>query len=218
LFETQGFDGVTMDEIAVAAGVARRTLFRLFPTKADLLWHGLYEFRVAIEGAAASFGNERLTPREVVAQIFVPVLGSLGAPELASLARRKLTLLASAPALLNHPMLQEIEAVLAKTLAPKALPRDVPPELAARALVAATFGSLLWWAEHGNRLSALDATLGALEAVSAASAGETASPSGERRPLPASSGAGARRDPPARGTSSGTRPRPRPRAPRPGTR
>ncbi len=37
LFEKRGFDDVTMDEIATAAEISRRTLFRAFPSKADLV-------------------------------------------------------------------------------------------------------------------------------------------------------------------------------------
>lgn len=38
LFERQGFADTTVDEIADAAGVSRRTLFRHFPTKADVIF------------------------------------------------------------------------------------------------------------------------------------------------------------------------------------
>lgn len=37
LFSEQGFDQTTMEEIAKAAGVSRRSMFRYFPTKNDLL-------------------------------------------------------------------------------------------------------------------------------------------------------------------------------------
>ncbi|WP_459643061.1 TetR/AcrR family transcriptional regulator [Kineococcus sp. NUM-3379] len=37
LFAEQGFDATTMDQIAAAAGVARRTVFRYFPTKEDVV-------------------------------------------------------------------------------------------------------------------------------------------------------------------------------------
>lgn len=38
LFLKRGFDAVTMDEIAELAGVSRRTLFRYFPTKVELVF------------------------------------------------------------------------------------------------------------------------------------------------------------------------------------
>jgi mycofactocin system transcriptional regulator len=38
LFSTQGFDGTTLDQIASAVGVNRRTLFRYYPSKADIPW------------------------------------------------------------------------------------------------------------------------------------------------------------------------------------
>lgn len=37
LLAEKGFEGTTTDEIAAAAGISRRTLFRHFPTKADLV-------------------------------------------------------------------------------------------------------------------------------------------------------------------------------------
>jgi mycofactocin system transcriptional regulator len=38
LFTAHGFDATTTDEIAEAAGVGRRTLFRYFPSKNDIPW------------------------------------------------------------------------------------------------------------------------------------------------------------------------------------
>jgi AcrR family transcriptional regulator len=40
LFSRQGYDAVSMDEIASAANVSRRSLFRYFPSKSDLVWAG----------------------------------------------------------------------------------------------------------------------------------------------------------------------------------
>lgn len=38
LFQEQGFDETTMEQIADAVGVGRRTLFRYFPSKNDIPW------------------------------------------------------------------------------------------------------------------------------------------------------------------------------------
>jgi TetR/AcrR family transcriptional regulator, regulator of mycofactocin system len=38
LFARDGFDATSVDDIAAAAGIGRRTFFRYFPSKADLVW------------------------------------------------------------------------------------------------------------------------------------------------------------------------------------
>lgn len=53
LFEEQGFDDTTMEQIADAVGVGRRTLFRYFPSKNDIPWgqfdESLQHFREQLE-------------------------------------------------------------------------------------------------------------------------------------------------------------------------
>jgi mycofactocin system transcriptional regulator len=55
LFTAQGFDETTVDQIAAAAGVSRRTFFRYFTTKADVLW--------------SEFDHEVRTIRDLLAQM-----------------------------------------------------------------------------------------------------------------------------------------------------
>lgn len=168
LFEQRGFDQVTMDEIAEAASVSRRTLFRLFRSKSDLVWDGLKDVRDAVKLRAASLSGAGLRLGVVIDELFVPILRSLDEPEAATMARRRLRLIAGAPALLNHEALLEIEEMLTTTIAASVLPRGTPPSLVARTLVAATFAVLLWWAEHGEGMSALEATRAALKALALA--------------------------------------------------
>lgn len=63
LFETRGFDAVTMSEIAEQAGVSRRTLFNHFPHKVALLFEPIdgyvEQFRTELQqhdASAAPFG------------------------------------------------------------------------------------------------------------------------------------------------------------------
>ena len=86
-------------------------------------------------------------------------------------------MLANAPALFDHPPLRELEALIATTLAPGASPDDTPPPLVARTLVATTFGALMWWAEHGEGMSALAATRAAFRALARADETDAAKPS-----------------------------------------
>ena len=50
LFASQGFDETTVDELAVAGGVGRRTFFRYFPTKLDVVLGELDDGLAALTG------------------------------------------------------------------------------------------------------------------------------------------------------------------------
>ncbi|MBZ5712653.1 TetR family transcriptional regulator [Nannocystis pusilla] len=183
LFVRKGFDRVTVGEIAEAASVSRRTLFRLFPSKSELVWDGLDEVRDVVRQRAASLAGVGLGVGEVLREFAEPFLRRLDAPAAAETARQRLRLLAAAPALFNHPPLREIEAVIATTLAGSASPGDTPPPLVARSLVAATFAALIWWAEHGEGMTALEATRAAFRALAGADQGASSTAATSPKPL-----------------------------------
>ena len=45
LFEANGFEQTTVEDIAMAAGIGRRTFFRYFPSKNDIPW-GTFELEL----------------------------------------------------------------------------------------------------------------------------------------------------------------------------
>lgn len=153
LFERHGFDAVTMHAIADEAGVSRRTLFRLFATKSDLVWEGLDAVREAVAARVAALRGSERAPAALVHALAEPFLRPMEDPALASIARRRLRLIAQAPALLEHRTLREIEADLSTLFARD----DAPPALIARTVVAMVFAALFWWAEHGGAIPPLDA-------------------------------------------------------------
>ncbi|WP_327681870.1 acyl-CoA-like ligand-binding transcription factor [Kitasatospora sp. NBC_00458] len=60
LLTTQGFDAVTVDEIAATAGVSKRTFFRYFASKEDVVVQFLADLGTGIrEGLAARPADER---------------------------------------------------------------------------------------------------------------------------------------------------------------
>ena len=53
LFVKQGFDDTTIDQIADAAGISRRSFFRYFANKDDLLAHEVVTYGLVLSEAIA---------------------------------------------------------------------------------------------------------------------------------------------------------------------
>jgi TetR/AcrR family transcriptional regulator, regulator of mycofactocin system len=58
LFETQGFDSTTIEQIAAEAGVSERTFFRYFGSKASVLWTEFDTEVAAIRAALAAVPDD----------------------------------------------------------------------------------------------------------------------------------------------------------------
>lgn len=48
LFSEHGIDRVTMEQVAAEAGISRSNLFRVFPSKAAVVWGGMHKFNVEL--------------------------------------------------------------------------------------------------------------------------------------------------------------------------
>jgi TetR/AcrR family transcriptional regulator, regulator of mycofactocin system len=103
LFAANGFEQTTVDEIAAAAGIGRRTFFRYFPSKNDIPW-GAFELEL-----------ERMRVRLKACPREVPLMDAIRlalvdfnrvAPAQAPLHRRRMELILRVPTLLAHSTLR----------------------------------------------------------------------------------------------------------------
>jgi mycofactocin system transcriptional regulator len=96
LFTQGGFDDTTVEQIAAAAGVSRRTFFRYFDSKADVLWH---DFDGEVRALAEAFAAVPATLPLMTAIRQVVVGVNRYRPEDVPELRARMSLISSAPAL-----------------------------------------------------------------------------------------------------------------------
>jgi mycofactocin system transcriptional regulator len=96
LFTTQGFDDTTVEQIAAAAGVSRRTFFRYYDTKAAVLWHEFDHEVDALRSAFAAVPSD-VGLMDAIRQVVVGV-NHYQADDVAEL-RMRINLIGAVPAL-----------------------------------------------------------------------------------------------------------------------
>ncbi|MGY2127993.1 mycofactocin system transcriptional regulator [Blastococcus sp. SYSU DS0617] len=154
LFTLRGFEQVTTDEVADAAGISRRTFFRYFATKADAVWGDFSAHARRLDellGAA-----EPDTPvLAAVCAAYVEV-NDYPASQL-PLLRERMLLILTEPALLAHSQLRyaAVDRVVARHVAYRSgvAPTDLVPRLVAAATrAAATTAFEAWLADEHSAL------------------------------------------------------------------
>jgi mycofactocin system transcriptional regulator len=103
LFAEGGFDRTTVDDIARAAGIGRRTFFRYFESKNDVIW-GEFDEQLARMRAAFAALPDGITLMEGIRRVVVEV-NRYGRDDLTDLHRR-MSLIAATPALRAHSTLR----------------------------------------------------------------------------------------------------------------
>jgi|SRR5215472_9410820 len=157
LFAENGFEQTTVDDIAAAAGIGRRTFFRYFPSKNDIPW-GAFELEL-----------ERMRVRLKACPPQVPLMDAIRlalidfnrvAPAQVPLHRRRMELILRVPALLAHSTLRFTawREVVADFVADRTGCR--PGELAPQVIAHAVLGVAVAAYEHW--LDDPDADLGTL--------------------------------------------------------
>jgi mycofactocin system transcriptional regulator len=157
LFATRGFDATTVDEIAAAAGIGRRTFFRYFPSKNDIPW-GAFEQEL-----------DRMRVRLKACPPEVPLMDAIRvalidfnrvAPAQVPLHRRRMELILRVPALLAHSTLRfsAWREVVAEFAAERTGMRkdDLAPQAIAHAVLGVAIAAYEHWLDDpGSDLGAL---------------------------------------------------------------
>jgi mycofactocin system transcriptional regulator len=157
LFAVRGFEATTVDEIAAAAGIGRRTFFRYFPSKNDIPW-GAFEDELE---------RMRLRLRECPPE--VPLMDAIRlalidfnqvTPAQAPLHRRRMELILRVPALFAYSTLRFTawREVIAQFVAERTGrgPGDLAPQAIAHAILGVSVAAYERWLDDP------EADLGAL--------------------------------------------------------
>jgi TetR/AcrR family transcriptional regulator, regulator of mycofactocin system len=146
LFASKGFEATTLDDVAAAVGVSRRTLFRYYPSKNDIVW-GDFDWvlkrlrRLLDEADPETPLLEALASAAVASNRYDPEV----LPEL----RIRMTLITTVPSLQGHAMLRYAEwrAVVAEFVARRLglAPDDLEPEAIGHTALGASMAAFQHW-------------------------------------------------------------------------
>lgn len=146
LFAEAGFEATTVDDVARAAGVARRTLLTHYPGKDAIVWDGRQQGTDALVQALAQVPPG--VPWRAALVVTFPAALRCSADDLDRL-RRRLRLIGATPALQAHLAVEQEAGVgpVAAFIAARegGSPGDLAPIVTARAVLAAVSAALVWW-------------------------------------------------------------------------
>ena len=157
LFTDRGFDATTVDDIATAAGIGRRTFFRYFGSKNDIVWGRFEEelgrLREGLDAAPADRPLAEVLVRAIVEFNALP-------PEQVPVHRQRMALILSVDSLQAYSTLKYAEwrGVVAEFVARRLdlPPVDLVPRLAGHVLLGAAVAAYEeWLADPGRDLSEL---------------------------------------------------------------
>ena len=152
LFADHGFEATTMDDVAAALGVGRRTVFRYFTSKNDLVWGNFDTVLERLRDDLAAL-DPRMPLMEALRRAAVSSNSypDDALPEL----RTRIPLITTVPALQAHSMLRYAEwrevvaAFAARRL--RAKPDDYAPRAIGHAALAASTAAFAQWVEHPEK-------------------------------------------------------------------
>src|SRR5580692_11322786 len=165
LFSAHGYDEVTIEALAAAAGISRRTFFRYFSSKADALMAG-FDADVERLRSVLADSDPDLPVMDAIRHAVVAV-NDYRTDDLARL-RQRMQLQHDNPALLANGILhyEEWQAVVAEFAAGRLgqAAGDMLPQVIARSVFGAAYAGFMSWLadERGDLGPRLDGALRAM--------------------------------------------------------
>lgn len=158
LFTRNGFEETTMEDIAAAVGISRRTVFRYFPSKNDIVWGGfdnvLERLRALLDATPNGVPVGQALRAAVVASNRYP-------PDQLPILRVRMALITGVPALQAHAILRYAswrEVVAGFVAARRVEDRDaLVPQTLAYVTLATAMAAFSHWVNDPQ--ADLDATL-----------------------------------------------------------
>lgn len=149
LFAANGFDETTVEDIAAELGINRRTLFRYFSSKNDMVWGDFDWVLDRLRGHLAETSpDEPLMSALARAAVASNHYEADQLPEL----RIRMTLITTVPALQAHSMLRYADwrGVIAEFVADRLgqQPDDLVPQTIAQAALGTSMAAFVRWVEH----------------------------------------------------------------------
>ncbi len=149
LFARHGYDNTTVDQIAAAVGVSRRTFFRYYDSKREVVW-GEFDAELSRLERQLADAPEDQPMMEVLRQAVIDT-NRFGAGELDEL-RIRIGLTSSVPTLVAHSAVRYAEwcEVVARFVASRigCGPDDLGPQTVARAALGAAMAAFSSWARQ----------------------------------------------------------------------
>ena len=166
LFYELGIDRVTMDDVAIQAGISRSNLFRVFPSKSAVVWGGMQRITEELKRQLASSPETSVV--KLLHQSWVGAMHVLD--DSLETVRLRLKLIASSPEVYGwgHAQLEEARKVLEAAISRIEAPNSVRPKMLSSALIAVSMSVLTWWAETDDPRSVaevLDESFSDFEAI-----------------------------------------------------
>lgn len=146
LFAERGFEATTVDDLAGAAGISRRTFFRYYPSKNDVVWGDFEPRLLAMEEQLAATDDD-VPVLEALAEVVV-AFNALP-PEAVPAHRRRMAMILHVPALQAHSALRYADwrAVVARFVAARTggAEGDPVPQLVGHVALGAAVASYERW-------------------------------------------------------------------------